>query len=227
MTAQQETEMKLESVDISQTASASSIVFEALKKAIIKGELKDGEPLRQDEIARLFNTSRIPVREAISRLQEQGLVKSQRYKGAVVAGIAPEEVSEIFDFRALLEGHVIEQAVPRMSKETLAVARGYCEEFMASTDPMEWGDLNRKFHSALYRASGLSYHSGVVDAALDRVDRYLRAQLTLTDGMERANIEHMGILEACERQDAQMAGELTRKHILGAKNTLISHLNSK
>ena len=81
--------MKLNPVDISKTASASSIVFEALRKAIIEGDLKEGEPLRQDEIAGLFNTSRIPVREAISRLEEQGLVKTQRYKGAVVSGLSP------------------------------------------------------------------------------------------------------------------------------------------
>lgn len=73
--------MKLKTMDISATASASSIVFDALRKAIIEGQLEEGEPLRQDEIARLFNTSRIPVREAISRLEEQGLVKTQRYKG--------------------------------------------------------------------------------------------------------------------------------------------------
>lgn len=219
--------MKLESVDISKTASASTIVFEALKKAIIKGELKDGESLRQDEIAQMFNTSRIPVREAISRLEEQGLVKSQRYKGAVVAGIAPEEVSEIFDFRAHLEGCVIEGAVPKMSKDTLSTARKHCEAFRASSDPMEWGDLNRKFHHTLYLASDLPYHTSVIDSALDRVDRYLRAQLTLTDGMERANSEHMGILEACEKGDVKKAGELTRQHILGAKNTLINHLKTK
>ena len=104
--------MKLNSVDISKTASASSIVFEALRKAIIEGDVKEGEPLRQDEIARLFNTSRIPVREAISRLEEQGLVKTQRYKGAVVSGLSATEAEEIFDFRALIEPEVIRRAVP-------------------------------------------------------------------------------------------------------------------
>ena len=79
--------MKLQPIDISKTASAASIVFESLRKAIIEGELVEGTPLRQDEIARLFNTSRIPVREAISRLEEKGLVTSQRFKGAVVAGL--------------------------------------------------------------------------------------------------------------------------------------------
>ncbi len=115
--------MKLKTMDISATASASSIVFDALRKAIIEGQLEEGEPLRQDEIARLFNTSRIPVREAISRLEEQGLVKTQRYKGAVVAGLSPRETAEIFDLRALVEPEIIRNAVPLMSKELLADAR--------------------------------------------------------------------------------------------------------
>ena len=59
--------MVLQSVDVSRTLSAGGLVFEALRRAIIEGDLKDGDPIRQDEIARLFNTSRIPVREAIAR----------------------------------------------------------------------------------------------------------------------------------------------------------------
>lgn len=219
--------MKLNSVDISRTASAATIVFEALRKAIIEGELKDGEPLRQDEIARMFNTSRIPVREAISRLEEQGLVKSQRYKGAVVAGLSLEEATEVFDFRALVECEVIRRAVPKMSKDLLAEARAYCEDFAASPNPMDWGDLNRKFHGALYSACALPYHISVVDNAMDRIDRYLRAQLVLSDGMERANIEHLSILEACEMGDADRAAALTLEHIEGAKASLAAHMKNR
>ena len=219
--------MKLNSVDISRTASAATIVFEALRKAIIEGELKDGEPLRQDEIARMFNTSRIPVREAISRLEEQGLVKSQRYKGAVVAGLSLEEATEVFDFRALVECEVIRRAVPKMSKDLLAESRAYCEDFAASPNPMDWGDLNRKFHGALYSACALPYHISVVDNAMDRIDRYLRAQLVMSDGMERANIEHLAILEACEMGDADRAAALTLDHIEGAKASLAAHMKNR
>lgn len=216
--------MKLISTDISKTASAASIVFEALRKAIIEGGLQDGEALRQDEIARMFNTSRIPVREAITRLEQQGLVKTQRYKGAVVAGIEPQEVSEIFDFRALVEATVIKAAVPQMTPKTLKKARECCDAFFSSDDPMEWGEFNREFHGTLYAASNLPYHLSVIDSSMDRIDRYLRAQLSLTDGMVRANDEHTDILEACEKGDAEKAAELTANHILGAKASLIDYL---
>ncbi|MBG6147253.1 MAG: GntR family transcriptional regulator [Roseibium album] len=216
--------MKLTSMDISTTASASSIVFDALRKAIIQGQLEEGEPLRQDEIARLFNTSRIPVREAISRLEEQGLVKTQRYKGAVVAGLSPKETEEIFDLRALVEPEIIKNAVPRMSKEILASAREKCAAFSASDNPMEWGDLNRDFHETLYSASDLKFFREIAHNAIDRVERQIRAQLVMSNGMERAGREHFGIMDACEAGDADLAADLTGEHILGAKKSLLAHI---
>ena len=219
--------MKLNAVDISKSASAASIVFDALRTAIIDGELEDGAPLRQDEIAKLFHTSRIPVREAITMLEQQGLVVTRRYKGATVAGLSPDEASEIFDFRALLEGSVIEAAVPKMSRETLQSARACLEAFSQSSDPMNWGALNRKFHYELYKDSGLAYHLQIINNALDRIDRYLRAQILMSNGMERANAEHLDILAACEGGRAKDAAELTRRHILGAKTTLLDALNAK
>ncbi|MEX3008595.1 GntR family transcriptional regulator [Hoeflea sp. TYP-13] len=219
--------MKLQAVDIGKTASAASIIFDSLRRAIIEGELADGEPLRQDEIATLFNTSRIPVREALTRLEQQGLVESRRYRGAVVAGISAREAAEIFDFRSLLEGEVIAVSVPRMTSQSLLEARQHFQSFMDSEEPMEWGELNRRFHYALYRDSGLDYHLKVIDNALDRVERYLRAQLLMTEGLEQANREHLQILAACEKGDAVLAADLTRQHILGAKQTLVDYLESR
>ena len=197
-----------------------------LKKAIIEGEIEEGAPLRQDEIAKMFSTSRIPVREAILRLEEHGLVKSQRYKGAVVSSLSSQEAAEIFDFRAVLEPHVIRHAVPKMTPEVLSTARGYCEAFHSEKEPMKWGDLNRLFHATLYNASGLTFHLEAIDGALNRIDRYLRAQLVLSNGMGRANEEHMQIQAACECEDADQAAALTERHILGARDSLILHLSS-
>ena len=90
---------------------------------------------------------------------------------------------------------------------------------------MEWGRLNRLFHMTLYRESALPYHLGIVEATLDRIDRYLRAQLSLSKGLARANDEHIAILEACENGQAELAAHLTRRHILGAKSNLIEHLH--
>ncbi|MBA8906930.1 MULTISPECIES: GntR family transcriptional regulator [Aminobacter] len=216
--------MKLETVDIRQAASAADIVYEALRKAIIEGDLAEGENLRQDQIALMFNTSRIPVREALSRLEQNGLITTQRYKGAVVAGLSIEEIEEIFEFRALIEAEVIRLAVPKLTGKTLDAARRHCQAFDSEANSAMWGEINRNFHYSLYEAARRPYYLQIVRASLDRIDRYLRAQLTLTNGMSRARREHKGILDACIAGDADKAAELTRDHILGAGRALVTFL---
>ncbi|TKZ22381.1 GntR family transcriptional regulator [Shimia litoralis] len=218
--------MKLQTVDIGKTASAASLIFEAVRKAIIEGDLNEGEALRQDELARMFNTSRIPVREALTMLEQQGLVKIERYKGAIVAGLSLDETNEIFDFRALVEPEVIRSAVPQMTQSQLRKARGYIDKFARADDPMAYGDLNRKFHATLYQASKMTYHMNAINNSIDRIDRYVRAQLVQLGGMERANQEHRKILEACEKGDANLAAQLTADHIIGAKTALNAHFQN-
>ncbi|WP_083097778.1 GntR family transcriptional regulator [Pseudophaeobacter leonis] len=215
--------MKFQAVDISKTATAAQVIFASLRRAILDGDLQDGEPLRQDEIAKAFHTSRFPVREALTLLEQQGLVKTQRYKGAVVATLSMQEASEIFDFRAKLEADVIRAAVPKLSPETLNEARGFLERFACARNPMDYGVLNRQFHASPYSVSGLPYHLSVIESSIDRIDRYIRAQLVMS-GIARSNDEHLKILEACEAGDADLAARLTYDHIHDAKDALQAQL---
>ncbi len=218
--------MKYDTTDISQRDSAATIIFDALRKAIIEGALRDGEPLRQEEIAKSFNTSRFPVREALNRLEQQGLVKTQRYKGAVVATLSMKEAGEIFDLRARLESDVIRAAVPNMSAKVLAKAQEHLDRFATTEDPMRWGELNRQFHGALYSVSDMPYHIEVIENAIDRIDRYLRAQLVMSGGVDRSTEEHRAILAACAQGDAEEAARLTYAHIQDAKASLQRQLMS-
>lgn len=219
--------MKFKAPNVRASASAADLIFEALREAIFTGEIEAGEHLRQDALADMFNTSRIPVREALSRLEQQGLVKTERYRGTTVTSLSVDEVREIFEFRALLEGEVIRYAVAKMDDATLDVARRACDAFATETDSAKYGELNRDFHYALYAKADRPYHLKVVNQALDRIESYLRAQLVLTDGMERARHEHLGILNACIERDAERAAHLTREHILGASASLIAFLDQR
>ena len=214
-------DLALEAVDLSRTASSSEMIYGALRDAIVSGRLAEGQVLRQDSIARMFNVSRIPVREALGRLEAHGLATSARYKGVVVAAMSPDEISEIFEFRAVLEPVLVERAVPRMSDADLKKAQVCCDAFSAGTDPARWGELNRDFHWSLYSQCRMPYHLSSVQNAMDRVERYVRSQLKLTSGMERARADHQGIMDACARRDAAEAAELTRRHILNAGRTLV------
>ncbi|MDN3721393.1 FCD domain-containing protein [Roseibium salinum] len=210
--------MKLQAMDISATASASSIVFDALRKAIIEGRIEEGEPLRQDEIARLFQhqphsrpgsdfpSGRTGPRQDAA-LQGRG---GRRTVAAANAG----------DFRSARADRTGNHPQCGAQHECGATGEGTGEMrgfFSASPDPMTWGDLNRDFHETLYSSSTLKFFMEIADNAIDRVERQIRAQLVMSNGMERAGREHFAILEACEKGDADLAARLTRDHILGAK----------
>lgn len=217
--------MNIKAVDISRLASPSEVIFEALRAAITDGSLSENQVLRQDHIAKMFNVSRIPVREALARLEEQGLVTTQRYRGAVVAALSFEEIEEIFEFRSLLEPEVLRHSVQNITEDSLNSAEEYCEKFASTTDQTQWGELNRLFHYSLYRDCNRPYYLQVVNTSLNRIERYQRMQLTLTSGMEQAYREHREILEACAQRDVEKAMDLTRRHILGACRSLIDILS--
>ncbi len=219
--------LDLKATDLGAMPSPADVIFEALRDAIVDGSMEDGATLRQDQIARLFNVSRIPVREALARLEEVGLVTTQRHKGAVVSSLSIEEIAEMFEFRALIEGEVIRYAIHNISDERLAEARAHAEAFSAEPDSSRWAAQNRLFHFTLYRDCGRPYHLQVVSQALDKIARYLRAQLVLTHGIDRARREHAGILRAAMARDADAAAELTRAHILGAGKSLIAFLEAE
>jgi len=208
--------MRIRKVNVGEAPSAADIIFENLRRAVISGALKDGHPLRQEQLARHFNTSRIPVREALTRLEQHGLAQARRHHGYTVAGMSRAQIEEICRFRALVEGEVVASAVSRASEATLALARKNCEAFAKERDPVLWGERNREFHYALYRECGLPYHLEAIHAALDKTERYLVDQLVLTSGMRRARAEHQAILEAFVARDSHLAARLTREHILGA-----------
>ena len=197
--------------------SATDQVFEALRRAIINGQLGDGTPLRQEELARQFATSRIPVREALTRLEQHGLVAIKRFHGYTVAAHSRADIEEICRFRALVEGELIQRAVQQLSPAALAEAKKRCQAFAKESDAARWADLNRDFHCALYEQAQMPYHLQAVVAALDKTERYLVDQLQLTaDARKQARDEHQAILDACAAGDGKAAAKLTRQHILGA-----------
>lgn len=210
-------------VDLLQTTASSDIIYNALRDEIISGRIQPGERIRQENVAGIFNVSRIPVREALKRLEAQGLVQNKRHKGCIVVPISPRDLEEIYEIRATLEPLVIEKSIEHMTSETLEEARKLCDEFSSESDSSRWGERNRSFHQTLYRDADRPFHLKVIDEAIDRVDACLRAQLLLTNGMGRAEEEHVGILQACIDRDGKLAAQRTRDHIMGSYHALVDY----
>lgn len=204
--------------------SASETISKYLRGAIIAGQLQEDEPIRQDEIAQLFNVSKIPVREALKRLEAEGLVQFVRNRGAVVTRIAEPELAQIFEVRVMLEGQVMRLAVPNMTPELLDKAEAICDEFLEEGNASRWSELNWKFHCCLYEAAQRPFLLNLIRSMHDKLERYLRVQMTIESGKERAHEEHREIVEVCRKGDAELAAKIVEKHIEGVCQSLYEYL---
>lgn len=205
--------------------SASDHVAQSLKKAIVEGLLPAGQLLRQDEIASHFHVSKIPVREALKHLEAKGLVSFERHRGAVVAALSSSEINEYMDIRALLEARAARLSAAAISEALIGEARRYLEQFAEATDATRWGELNWLFHSTLYGAAGRPILLAEIRSLYNKVERYVRALLSVTNEMPKTQREHAEILDAFARRDPDAAAELTRAHVLDAGASLVSHLD--
>jgi DNA-binding GntR family transcriptional regulator len=213
--------------NLGQTRTASDIIHDYIRDAIADGSLDEGEPVRQDDVARVFNVSKIPVREALKRLEAEGLVEFQRNKGAVVTSVSEPEIAQIFEVRAILESSAIKLSVPHMSERTFAEALALCNAFAKETDVARWSELNWRFHSRLYEDAERPYLVNTIRSVNDRLERFLRVQLTLSHGHGVADQEHRELLDICRAGDAEKAAACVYAHIMNACKSLLEHLPKK
>jgi DNA-binding GntR family transcriptional regulator len=203
------------SVAVSRVKVADAVT-DRLRYLILSGGIADGSPLRQDSLAEQMGTSRIPVREALSRLESEGLVASYPHRGYVVTGLSREEIGELFDLRGMLEPELIRHAIPRLTEDDIANANNILTAYDAALDTDDvnsWGELNRRFHLALYAPSGRTKTLEIVRGLLVNADRYTRLVLTVGEGVSKAQEDHNGILELCRKGLVNQAVALTRDHI--------------
>lgn len=201
-----------------------------LRRRILEGDYPAGMPLRQAILAEELGISRIPFREALILLEAEGLVQLEAHKGAVVAGFSPEEVEELFEFRALLEPALLEKSAPLLTEadyaELDAILREYSDE-LRTHNPGRWGALNTELHSLLYHRAGSPRMLATADQLLKSTDRFARMQLYYTDGRARAEKEHLEIVSECRAGNVKKAAKLLRQHILTAGAALVTLLRDR
>ncbi|TIX87748.1 GntR family transcriptional regulator [Rhizobium sp. P44RR-XXIV] len=210
--------------NLGKAPSTSDLILKFIRDSIADGSLDEGEPIRQDDVARLFNVSKIPVREALKRLEAEGLVEFHRNRGAVVTSVSEPEIVQIFEVRAILESNALRLSVPFMTEKTFEKAQAYCDAFAGETDVARWSELNWQFHSCLYEDAERPYLVSTIRSVNDRLERYLRVQLTLSHGKETADREHRELLAICRTGNVEKAAAFLTDHIMGACQSLQHHL---
>ncbi|MGC1105889.1 MAG: GntR family transcriptional regulator [Candidatus Acidiferrales bacterium] len=204
--------------------SLASAVADKLRAMIIRGDVQEGEQLRQDAIATDFQVSRIPVREALRQLEAEGLIKIVAHRGAVVSALSADEIEELFDIRALLECEVLKVSIPNLTdadfEKADSILGTYEKALWMKEEVGTWGRLNWQFHATLYSRANRPHFMSIIKMINNNGDRYTRLQLYLTQAFERAKKEHRMLLDLCQKRDAAAASDLLERHIHNAGRML-------
>lgn len=204
--------------------SASEPVYEALRKAILSGELVGEVPLRQDDIAKQHGISKIPVREALRRLEMEGLVEFKPRRGAFVRAVNDQEVLDLLDIRIALETRALELSIPNMVHSDFVAAQAILDAYVESTNPEEWGALNQRFHRCILEPCGNKRLLSLIDDINTRMGPLLRMRVTKVSGLERPAHEHAEILKACAEGKANEAVTSLKKHIDVSKREVAAQI---
>ncbi|MDZ7851258.1 MAG: GntR family transcriptional regulator [Halomonas sp.] len=190
---------------------------DALEDDIINGRRAPGERLDPEALCQDFEVSRTPVREAIQQLVASGLVTVTPKKGTFVARVGLDQLIEMFEVMAELEGMCGRLAARRINEEelvTLHEALVRCETAEAAGDTNEYYYENEGFHHAIYSASHNGFLAEEARQLKQRLKPYRRLQLQVRKRMGRSLAEHREILAAIDRGDAEAAEHLLREHVL-------------
>jgi DNA-binding GntR family transcriptional regulator len=205
----------------------SSIVEECvaqLRELIADGTLAGGQPLRQDDLAAQLGISRTPVREAIARLQAEGLAVVERNRGATVFKPSLEELRQIYEVRMLLEPYAAKISVQNVTDEILANLRELYDQ-MEDCPPWMFFQLNRKFHLALYETARHQELYELIKGLRYRSDPYIRI-LAGGGGGDAAQRGHSALINAVAEGDEEAATTITYEHLaqtLATVTSIIDH----
>lgn len=208
--------------------TVKNLLVQEIRKEIICSNFAPGERLPLRDLASRFNVSTQPIREALSELEKEGLVTSEPRKGAVVTKLSTDELQDIYEIRATLEAMATELAVPNVTAETISKLQDLVQQMDDHiNDVFESVELNTKFHMVLYETSNRRHLCELIQSLRHRTSHYLHAYIVGQNRMVLAQDEHLKIINACQKGDADHAKDLMHDHVLKAGKGIIDYIKSK
>lgn len=207
-------------------ATQADRAYNALLERILSNALKADEPIRQDAIAKELGLSKIPLREALARLESGGLVAQHAHRGFVVRPATPSEAEDIFHLR-----HVVEPEATALGSQGAAPAdHDAAEAALAALnkaiaeDSPDVGRLNREFHLLLVRPAGRDVTTKLVEQLLTQAERYVRIHLHKPNQPEIAALEHRSMLDQWRAKNEDALRGLVTRHIDATLDYLLVEL---
>lgn len=209
------------------TGSLEEQVYESLEEEILSGRLGKGQIVTECELAAKLGVSRTPVRGALRRLAEEGLVEITTNRRITVVGVGTEDLVDTYNIRMRLEGLSSRLATERMTDEEKKKLKDFVElseYYISKNDTEHLGSIDTEFHSMIYRASGNRMLCRILSELHRNIARYRHLSLSAHGRLKSSVAEHREILNAILAGDSELADSLTSQHIEHAltnlKNTL-------
>lgn len=204
---------------------AADRAYEAIRRQIIDGTLPSGAFLIEQELAEVVGVSRTPVRDALRRLESEGLVSMSGYKRAIVRDFTEEEVEECFELRALFESYAAFRAATRLTPAAISQLRSLADQMEAavakggSDATLAFSDLNDDFHTVILDHAGSPRMKDLLHPLMQvQLVLMKRYQHTIQQHLERSCWHHRELIAAFEARDPIWAETQMRTHMLSAKN---------
>jgi DNA-binding GntR family transcriptional regulator len=203
--------------------NASVAATARIRDAIVDGRLEPGRRLKEEELARELGISRTPIREALRVLQTEDLVVATPNRGAVVRAHAADELEDLYDLRALLEGHAARRAAERVTDAQIEELRASCDRF-AAVSPDDLSGLVREnlvFHNAILELAGSARLASMAGKVI-RLPLVYNSYRWYSPEQKRISVRfHTRIVDALAAHDADQAQLIMGDHVLQARDVLV------
>jgi DNA-binding GntR family transcriptional regulator len=205
--------------------SRSEFVYTSLRDAIWEGRFTRGERIPEEEIARSLGVSRTPVREALQRLQERGMLTVGAGRSLVVAELSKQQVLELYAMREILEGSAARFAAQHANEAEIDILHRLLYEFdKHRDDPRPLISLNRRFHGAVCEAAHNRYLIQTLDGMHDALALLHSNTFRVPNRTSESDAEHRRIVLAIEHRDPDAAETAARDHVRQAQRTRFAML---
>lgn len=212
-------------IEMSEYLPLRDVVFNTLRQAILKGELKPGERLMEIQLAQRLGVSRTPVREAIRKLELEGLVLMIPRKGAEVAQITRQDLEDVLEVRAALEELAVKDACLHITDEEIKKLRKASEEFqktLKTNDLVASAQADMEFHEVIYNAADNRRLVQILNNLREQMYRYRLEYLKDTGSHERLNSEHYEIYEGIRNGDKETVKAAIGRHIDNQRDAILA-----
>jgi DNA-binding GntR family transcriptional regulator len=207
--------------------NASVAATELIREAIIEGRLEPGRRLKEEELARELGISRTPIREALLMLQAEGLVDAIPNRGAMVRVHTPEDLEDLYQLRALLEGFAARRAATRIAEQQVEQLRASCDRFEGLDPDKKLRELVREnllFHSAILDIAGSARLASMVRRVIELPLVY-KSYIWYSPDQKRISVHyHRQIVNALAARDAERAELIMKEHVFEARDLLVARL---